>query len=220
MRTILICVIISATTFLHGICSAQEQGGAGGGSKIEGASTSKQASLQVNTMNSSQPSPLTIEPGDSEPNTNEGIYFWLDANETWQLRWQGEPGILVWVRLMAENPIDDVMTVGDGIKPETNGKRVLMLTGTTNSEMAGISFKCKAPLMTIDAKWNMVRDKSKLTIAGQSIVSNRLPVDIVPSIYKDILASSDGTANEMRIKSAEPEISGGHSTGHGAGPSK
>ena len=191
MRKVFFCYvnIVIFVALSLGISIAQELGGSGGSRGIGGGGSGQVSSTEANRLASATYPPVTIEVGTPEIANEEGIFIWLDENQIWQVRWKGEPGKFVWIRLTGQNPIMDVATVGERINAEMRGPTVLTIIGTTTSETAGVSFKCAAPMIDIDAKWHMLRDNSKIYLSGQKIQPLNLPSEIMASVYKDIVPS-------------------------------
>ncbi len=206
--------------FMSGFSLAQELGGAGGSSGNSGKAVDMATMDRGDQRISARYALTTIEVGSPEISAEEGIFIWLDESQTWQVRWQGAPGQFVWVRLMAENPISDVITMGEGVKAEMREKAVLVITATTTSEPSGVSFKSETLNMDLDAKWNMVRDSNKVNISDQKVKPLSLPAGIKASIYKDKgMRVFDTAANDTGDGITPMTSSGAISSGGGYGAS-
>jgi len=217
LQKIFVSAMFLVIYLITSICMAQDRGGVGGGNKLEATGTSKTGALQVKASAHFGALPIFIDIGTPEVGTEEGIYIWLDETKTWQVRWQGEPGKLVWLRLITENAINDVASSGNGVKTRIDKSGTLLtLTGATTSDISGVSFKSDTPLVTVDAKWDMQRNPTKLEVSALKSKPASLPFGITASVYKDIVPSITIKANEEKGISIEPDKSGGQgSSGHG-----
>ncbi len=182
-------------------CIAGSYGGSGSGGK--GNSSQIISKLKTNKLEPSSSVQINSSSLDISAHqilNQEGIYIWLDQNKTWQVRWKGEPGQLVWLRLQTENPISNIISIGAKVKFEKRGTEMLTITGVTSSAPAGVTFKCETPEINIDAKWNMMRDSNKIYISSFNRHPNKLPVVINPPIYKSIIPSN--LTNKSDLKNA------------------
>ena len=200
--------------FMTSFSMAQELGGSGGAGMISGNNSIGSSGAKNKGLLSLTYESIMIDVGSPIINADEGIFIWLDENQTWQVRWKGEPGQLVWVRLKAANYITDIMPLSEGVKTEMRGEMTLTITGTTSAELAGVSFKCKTPEIDIDAKWNMMRDVNKVYLSDQKEKLAKLPSGIKVLSFdgvniKDMSATSIG-------KNINGQISSTISKGRGA----
>ncbi len=165
--------------FMTSFSMAQELGGSGGAAGMISENNSIGSSgAKTKGLLSPGYEPI-IDVGSPIINADEGIFVWLDENQTWKVRWQGEPGQFVWVRLKAENYITDIMPLSEEIKTEMRGNLILTITGTTTAELTGVSFKSETPEIDIDAKWNMIRNVNKVYLSGQ-----KEKLAMLPSVIK------------------------------------
>lgn len=162
---------------------AQGIGSAGGGGQLKGRAVQKR-NINSNIQGLKIKTETTyVNVGTPDIGTVEGIFIWLDENKMWQIRWQGAKGQLIWVRLSADDQINNLIAIGDGFTTEVSGNKTLTITGVTTYNLAGISFKSETPWLDIDAKWNTKRDVTKLWINNSNYIIQSLPVDIQNKVF-------------------------------------
>lgn len=206
-------IVVVSLLLIYGFSTAQELGGSGGSGMSNQKSIKDSVKTNIAGQLSFKGAPIAIDMGSPEIGNDEGIFIWLDERKTWQIRWQGEPGKFVWLRVTTENLFSDVATIGDGVKVEISGKTGLIVTGTTKSDKAGLSFKCETFWISVDAKWNMLRDNTKLNISAQKMKPASLPTEIMASVYKNIVSSVGRISQEKSLSNAPTANGGGGSGG-------
>jgi hypothetical protein len=134
---------------------------------------------------------IVIDSGSPNIVETEGIYVYLDETSTWQVRWLGDVGMLVSIKLNSDNPIHDVINWGSDVNAKLNKKgNILTVTGVTGSSATGVSFKCETAVITFDAKWDMKRTPAKVKVSALKISPAKLPFNLTASVYKGLAPKS------------------------------